>query len=474
MMKIIILFMILLNMAFSCDADCYKLNNLENKLSEKWKNDFIIDLTYQDMKSNYYNLGYSHDSIKIYKIDWMSQYKITDNLGVTSNVRVLKKTLSTDYMDKFDHHNGRDMNIVAPDEYEDVHFRALYLTYQLPSIGNYEHMVAFGTMPFQNGSWTNYKTGRPQEANGLSMMFDMPFDALVYVADISNITNLDLFQIRVGYGEYMKFRDIYRQNEYLGLTPYDTTVAFINFDIRENNNNFKLEAYHTDWVFEDSPIGTVNSFGIGYAYDRLEEDGYVVYGTAAISEAEGSYNHYISKKLEANKDRLIYGTMQKYNIDYDTASSIIHQQLKNITPEFIASIQDVTLEDTGMVQGEKTNGWAYNIGGKKEFWIESLDMDWFIGGEYFRSSQDWVSTTLRAFPRNGIDPLIKGEATDIYTGVKLSNDKILTFSWIHENRKWVPTSINDVVGISPENTNRNVLTERDIFRFDFTWMFLGL
>ncbi len=35
-------------------------------------------------------------------------------------------------------------------------------------------------------------------------------------------------------------------------------------------------------------------------------------------------------------------------------------------------------------------------------------------------------------------------------------------------------SINDVVGINTTQTNRNILTSRDIIRLDFTWMFLGL
>lgn len=475
--KIFIGVLLTLSTALACGPDCYEDKNaskLEKILSERWKNDIIFDTSYQSIDSKYNDLGSSSDSISTVKLDWMSQIKITDRLGLTSTVRAISLNNSSDFKDRYPDTQGRDLNMIGNEGYNDIYFRALYLTYILPDIGDYKHMLAVGTMPFQGGSWTNYKTGRPQEANGLSMLFDMPFDAITYVADISKLTNMDFFQVRVGYGEYMKFRDLYPQNEHLGLTPYDTTVAFINFDMKEGSHNIKLEAYQTKWVFEGSPIGTVDALGLGYAYDRMNEDGYVVYGTVGVMRAVGSYDQYITQKLTENRDKLIAGFMQKYSIDYATAAAMVDAQLANITPEFVAQVQGLTVDDTGLNAGDTATGWAFQVGGKKEFWWEEFDIYPYVGFEYFHSSKDWVSTTLRGFPRNGIDPLIKGEATDLYAGIRFDNSKILTFSWIHENRKWSPTAINDVVGITADQTDRNILTQRDTFRVDFTWMFLGL
>lgn len=438
----------------------------------KWDNSFILNSSYQDISTDYYKLGKSSDSIITYGLDWNSDIWLTDELSVTSTIRAISRNYSTNFSK--DNIDPRDPNRIVDSSYSDMHFRSLYLTYKLPETEEYSHLVAFGTMPFQGGAWAQYKSGMPQSANGLSMMFDMPFDALVYVGDLTKYSDSDMLQFRVGVGEYMKFRKLYPQDRHLGLTPYDTTVGFINIDYRKGPHNLKVEYYNTNWVFESSKIGTAQQFGIGYAYDRMDDKDYVVYGTVAFSKAVGSYNDYVKMKMIQNKEKLISGAMMQYDVDYSTASNIINTQLLNITPEFISTVTDVTLPDTGMVQGESTTGWAFKFGAKKEFWVEKFDVDWFIGMEYFRSSKDWVATTLRGFPRNGIDPLIKGQAVDLYTGIKFDDGKILTFSFIHEDRKWTQTSINDVVGILPVDTNRNPVTKRNIIRLDFTWMFLGL
>ena len=469
-MKTIVLAVLLLFSGFvvACDDECIRK---KDNGGIKWNNSFIFNSSYQDISSEYYKLGKSKDSISSYSLDWNSDVGLTDRLSLTTTVRAINRDYSTNLSGSVD---PRDPNRITNEEYSDAHFRALYLTYKLPETEKYSHMVAFGTMPFQGGAWTQYKNGTPQSANGLSMMFDMPFDALVYVGDLTKYSDADMLQFRIGVGEYMKFRKLYPQDMHLGLTPYDTTIGFMNLDYKKGPHNLKAEFYNTNWVFESAKIGTAQQLGFGYAYDRMEDDGYVMYGTVAFSKATGSYNDYIKMKMTQNKDKLIAGTMAQYGVDYSTASGIIDRQLANITPEFISSATDVTLPDTGLVQGKSTTGWAFKVGAKKEFWVEKFDVDWFVGMEYFKSSKDWVATTLRGFPRNGIDPLIKGQAIDLYTGIKFDDGKILTLSFIHEDRKWTPTSINDVVGISPSDTNRNPVTKRNIIRLDFTWMFLGL
>ena len=474
MIRIFIIICLIQLTLLACGPDCYDTNKsqkLEDFLNKKWKNDLIFNTNYQDIKSHYHGLGHSDDSVRTFKLDWMSHLKITDNLGLTSTLRVINKENKSNFYDKYG--TGNDLNMIGSRDFNEIYFRALYLTYILPEINDYQHMFAFGTMPFQGGSFNNYKTGRPQEANGLSMLFDMPFDAITYVADISKLTNMDFFQIRVGYGEYMKFRDMYPQDETIANTPYGTTISFINFDMKHDNNIFKIEAYQTNWIFEDINIGTINALGFGYAYDRLNDEGYVMYGTVGIMQGIGSYNSYISNKMHENRDKLIEGYVQA-GYPRDIATGYVDKNLSNITPEFVSQTTNLTIDDTGLNVGDKTTGWAFEIGAKKEFWWEEFDIYPYVGFEYFRSSKDWVSTTLRGFHRNGIDPLIKGEAIDLYTGIKFDNNKNLTLSWIHENRKWSPSAINDVVGINTTQTNRNILTSRDIIRLDFTWMFLGL
>ena len=476
MIKVIasyIVLMVLSTSIFACDIDCYKSSELGVGISAV--HHIITDTSYQSITSDYYGLGETDDSIATYKVDLMSQFKLTENIGLTSTIRALNRTYKTDFYNDYPGVECSNMNMIENKQYTDAHFRSLYLTYNLPEIGDYKHMIAGGTMPFQGGSWSNYKTGLPKEADGLSMMFDMPFDALVYVADISEYTSADFFQVRAGFGEYMKLRSIYPQNENIGRTPYGTTVSFLNLDVKEGDHNIKFDVYSTDWVFKDIEIGTAQQVGVGYAFDRMEEDGYVVYGTVAASRAEGSYMNYVSQELNNNREALIQSTMATYSINYATAATIIDSKLSNVTPEFVASALDINLQDTGLVQGDVATGWAYQLGAKKEFWwVEEFDVEWFVGGEYFRSSKDWVATTLRGFSRKGIDPLLKGQALDLYTGINFDDNKTLTFSVIHEDRKWGPTSVNDVVGIRPDETNRNMLEDRTIFRVDFTWMFLGL
>ncbi len=470
MKKLILIFVGLVSMGTAYGYECFSCYEETNKQTKNSiLTDIIIDSGYQTSKSTYYNLGDSQSNTKFIKID-LSNYLNYENFGITSSIRALNSDIDdSNYKEK---NNSSDTNIESKN-INDIYFRTLYLSYKLPQINDINHMVAVGTMPFDNGSWNEYK-GKPQMANGLSLLLDMSFDAIVYIADIRKPTNTDFFQIRLGHGEYLKFDDLYNHSKQELLSAKKTNINFINFDIKENVHNFKLEGYQTNWLFDNTYIGTVNNIGVGYAYNKLQDDGYVLYGTVAKSIAKGSYKEYTDKKMHAARDSLITGFVQKHHVDYNTAANMVDTQLSNITPEFVAEANGITLKDTGLVQGKETSGWAFQVGGKKELWSEEFDINWFIGADYFKSSKDWVTTTVETYTNNSIDTLIKGEAYHIGSGINFDNNKILTFSWVHENRKWVPSAINDVVGLLPEETNRKVLTERDIFRVNFVWMFLGL
>lgn len=478
MKNIVLLLVVITTNLFSscaCCDDAVVAPKVEKEFF-KLNNNLVFSTSYMDVDSEYYGLGELDGSVQFTTIDLVSKFKFGESFSVTSMLRGLSWDSKSDISNVglTTEKQEKVINSVPEREYTDLYFRGLYMTYVIPPINDYSHMVALGTMPFQNGSFRYYKVGEPQQANGLSMLFDMPFDALVYVGDFSKMTDLDFLQFRIGSGEYMKFRNLYQQNENLGLTPFDTTINFVNFDIRDDNHILKIEGYKTNWVFEGSDIGTVNALGVGYAYDKMDDDGYILYGTFGYMTAVGSYTEYIENKMTKNRDKLIAGVMYQTGYSYDIASAYIDSQLANITPEFVASTVGITVDDTGLTNDRKTEGWAYQIGVKKKIWCEEFDVDYFIGFEYFKSTKDWVSTTLRGFSRNGIDPLIKGTATDLYTGINFTEDKILTLLWLHENRKWSPTSINDVIGIEPEKTNRNALMKRDIVTLEFTWLFLGL
>lgn len=375
----------------------------------------------------------------------MSQFKFTRNFGLSTTIRALGVKSSSNTHYNYGHIEGTIDS--EEQEYVDVYFRSLYFTYKLSTfdfISNYKHMIAFGTVPFQNGAWIQYKKSTPQEANGLSMMFDMTFDALVYVCDFSKYINADMFQVRIGGGEHMKFKDIYHQNRHISDAFIGTKVGFINFDYKKGPHNLKLEAYRTDWKYESVDAGDSSQIGFGYALDKLEDDGYVIYGTVAMSRSTtGSFMDYYVMNTSPPKPSESY-------------------------PNEILPVETDSLP-AGFDRNDYAVGWAFDIGVKKEFWIETFDVDLFVGVEYFMSSDEWVATTLSGYSKCSINTSLRGNATDLYTGIKFSHNKILTFSWIRENRTHTSAAINDVNGKLFEN--KNTLTHRNVFMAEFTWLF---
>lgn len=441
----------------------------------KMNHSLILNANYQSIKSEHTkNLGRSEGSITKYRADIFSNFEFGEKFGITSTLRAINIDFESDFKNRYGFEDP-DHDRIPNMGYTDVHFRSLYLTYKFPEVNGYKHMVAGGTMPFQGGAWKNYKIGGIQEADGLSMMFNMPFDALIYVADFSDMIDYDFLQVRIGHGDHMKFRDLYPQSEDLATIadPFKSKVSYVNFDFKDGPHNLKIEYYKTDWVFDGTPVGSTQHYGTGYAFDKLNENnGYVIYGTVSYMEAKGDFEPKLVQSLEENKDLLVAGLVQQYGLDPRSASIIIEHNLSNPTDEFLSSATGLYISDMGLLNSYY--GWAYQIGAKKEFWIEEYDIDWFIGAEYFRGSKHWVTDTFRGFPNSGTNTLTKGHSIDLYTGIKFNESLILTLSWVHDKSDYAASAINYVVGVDETETNRPTHKNRDTFMIDFTWLFMGL
>lgn len=489
-MKNIIFIMMIISSTYACTIDCYNDTNKSEK--DIWHNNLFFNTYYENYDSTYHNLGTSNDTQAVAKLDWTSKLNITDRLAISSTLRAIRWNADTDYQDlAYSDHvaKGGNPNINKDTQlpsyfkntdrtkelqYSDLHFNSLYVSYILPEIGDYRHMFAVGTMPFVGGTFEYYKHNGPREGTGMSLLINMPLDAFTYVGDLSKMTNLDSFQIRVGVGEYLKFDDIYKHNEKIGVKTKGTTSKFINFDIVEGNHNLKLEAYQSDWQYNEIPVGTLTNVGVGYAYDKLDTDGYVMYGVGGFSNIKGSYNDLIKDDLISRRESIISFVMNAYSVPYGTAAAIVDAQLRNVTNTFVSQVYQVRASETGFIDNVDENGWAYQLGAKKEWWIEPLDVDWFVGGEYFRSSKHWATQQLKGLPRHGIDPATKGSAYELYTGFRNNDSLIVTFSYVKEMRKWGSMYANDVYGLAVSDSNRYLLETREMFKVDLKWMFLGL
>lgn len=464
------------NLVSAQTCDCEK--DYENNHHDHFfniSNTVLLNLNHHFHDTTYHGLGETNEFVTTYKADLFSNIMIGDNFGITSTIRTVHRNFGTDFEKDFVGVENKDIDRVNDLTYSDIHFRTLYATYKLPkSDSGYRHMIAGGTMPFQGGAWGYYKTGTVQEANGLSMIINMPFDALVYVADFSKMVDYEFMQIRTGFGEYMKFRDVYPQNEKINSlsNANESKITFFNFDFRNGPHNLKADVYLLDWVFSDFNVGQSTYYGVGYAFDKLDDDGYVVYGTAGYGVSKGDFVSVLQGILGKNRDLLVNYVTSQYSMDYDTAAELVDYNLSNPTPEFLSTIMGYTIPDLAM--DKKYSGVAFQIGAMKEFWIEKYDIDFFIGAEYYKSSKHWSGATFRLYPRTGIDPLLKGWATDLYMGVKFDGGKIFTVSWINEHKKYSSSVFNLAAGVGHDETNRNLIDHRNTIMLDFTWMFMDI
>lgn len=482
-----ILIIIMFNMSiYACDIDCGTL------VDDQIKTNIFLNYYEEFYNSQYHNLGTSEDIQKVFIMDFDNRIKVSDNIFINSVIRFVDWDANTNYRDLAyaDHiANGGNPNIdqntqlgkyfknsdrTKEQEYNDIHFTTLYVSGILPEINGYKHLLAIGTMPFQGGSFEYYKHNGPSEGTGMSLLINMPLDAIMYVGDLSDLYDVDRLQIRIGYGEYLKFANTYQHNEMIGIKTKGTTSKFINFDLIDGHHNFKLEAYQSEWKYSSIPAGTLTNLGVGYAFDDIEHSGFVAYGSLGYSNVKGSYNAVIESEIKNKREDLINFAMNTYHIPYSYAAAAVDYQLSNINNSLVSQIFQVPASETGYMEDVDADGWAFQVGMKQEWWIEHFDVDLFLGAEYFQSSKNWATQTLRGLPRHGIDPLLKGKAYEIYTGIKNNDNFIFTVSYVQEIREWGSMYANDVIGVSVSESSRYLLEKRDMIKFDIKWMFFGL
>ena len=339
------------------------------------------------------------------------------------------------------------------EEGEAVYLESLYFGKQFKT-GDVLHEVGVGLPPFSKGWPYEYKEHNIPRGTGMEPLVQMSYESIYYSGDLTKLTSFDKVQFVLSYGRDM---GILPTNPDLNNEKYEDSHGVVAFlQISEEKNRYKFMYQYDEFTFVNKSttdpnssetkqwnLGDTHLLGLGYAYNDLEDNGFIFYDMIAVS-------HHRPDKNDMGK---------------------IHALIDNCVERRINELgMPEALRDEN-VGTDSSTGWSNLIGIKKEIDMFEIDKTVYVGAEWFKTSKDWFTKSVDSPTTSLYNLYTKGDIYTLYTGIYFKPNMSLNVSYSKVKNRWVNSLGSVNVGYDLDDTVRDAYISNDILTVKFVWDF---